>query len=99
SARFPYSVPQDGYKNVVPGQAGLAWASLCGGLGAVLLLCAPLVALTVWLSVRAGGDAWTWTVLPVGAAYGAALTVLGLRFAAPRTAGRLPEILTAVSKG
>jgi ABC-2 type transport system permease protein len=31
--------------------------------------------------------------------YGAAITLLGLRLAAPRTAERLPEILTAVSKG
>lgn len=38
-------------------------------------------------------------LLPVGAVYGAVLTLLGLRLAAPRTAGRLPEILTAVSKG
>jgi len=30
---------------------------------------------------------------------GAILTLLGLRLAAPRTAARLPEILTAVSKG
>ncbi|MGP2441342.1 transporter [Streptomyces sp. JW3] len=99
SARFPYSIPQDGYKNVAPGQAGLAWISIFGGMVAAALLCAPVIALTVWLSVRAGGDAWTWVVLPVGVVYGAALTALGLRFAAPRTARRLPEILTAVSKG
>ncbi|GAB2812920.1 hypothetical protein GCM10027073_51450 [Streptomyces chlorus] len=36
---------------------------------------------------------------PAGTAYGAALTLLGLRLAAPSTAHRLPEILTAVSKG
>ncbi|CAL9538883.1 hypothetical protein SUDANB145_04178 [Streptomyces sp. enrichment culture] len=99
SARFPYSIPQEGYKNVVPGQAGLAWVSIFGGMVAAALLCAPVIALTVWLSVSAGGDAWTWVVLPVGTVYGAVLVVLGLRFAAPLTAGRLPEILTAVSKG
>ena len=33
SARFPYSIPQDsGYKNVAPGQAGLAWISIFGGM-------------------------------------------------------------------
>ena len=47
-----------------------------------------------------GGEQWRWLLLlPAGTAYGAALTLLGLRPAAPRTAGRLPEILTSVSKG
>ncbi|MFF3798771.1 transporter [Streptomyces sp. NPDC002134] len=99
SARFPYSIPQEGYKNVAPGQAGLAWIAIFGGMVAAALLCAPVIALTIWLNVSAGGDAWTWTLLPTGAAYGAALTLLGLRLAAPHTATHLPEILTAVSKG
>ncbi|MET9380225.1 transporter [Streptomyces sp. NPDC002928] len=99
SARFPYSIPQEGYKNVAPGQAGLAWIAIFGGMVAAALLCAPVIALTIWLNVSADGDAWTWLLLPVGAAYGAAITVLGLRLAAPRTAARLPEILAAVSKG
>ncbi|MGI5376233.1 transporter [Streptomyces sp. CA-251387] len=99
SARFPYSIPQEGYKNVAPGQAGLAWISIFGGMIAASLLCAPVIALTIWLNVSEGGDAWSWLLLPVGAAYGAAITWLGLRLAAPRTAARLPEILTAVSKG
>ncbi|MFJ8190962.1 transporter [Streptomyces sp. NPDC096094] len=97
SARFPYSIPQEGYKNVAPGQVGLAWISILGGMVGAALLCAPVIALTVWLNVREGGGGWL--VLPVGTVYGAALTLLGLRLAAPRTAGRLPEILTAVSKG
>ncbi|MEV6649147.1 transporter [Streptomyces sp. NPDC051219] len=99
SARFPYSIPQDSaYKNVAPGQAGLAWISIFGGMTASALLCAPLLALTVWLHVT-GAHHWLWLILPAGAAYGALITWAGLRFAAPTTANRLPEILTAVSKG
>ncbi|MFJ8598491.1 transporter [Streptomyces shenzhenensis] len=99
SARFPYSIPQEGYKNVAPGQAGLAWIAIFGGMVSAALLCAPVIALTIWLNVSADGDAFTWLLLPVGAVYGAAVTLLGLRLAAPRTAARLPEILAAVSKG
>ncbi|MFD7934433.1 transporter [Streptomyces sp. NPDC054950] len=99
SARFPYSIPQEGYKNVAPGQAGLAWIAIFGGMVSAALLCAPVIAVTIWLHVTEGGDSWTWLLLPGGAVYGAAITLLGLRLAAPRTATRLPEILTAVSKG
>ncbi|MEU5315421.1 transporter [Streptomyces sp. NPDC021056] len=99
SARFPYSIPQEGYKNVAPGQAGLAWISIFGGMVGAALLCAPVIVLTIWLNVSANGDDWTWLLLPVGAVYGAGITLLGLRLAAPRTAARLPEILAAVSKG
>ncbi|MGY0024776.1 transporter [Streptomyces sp. cg35] len=98
SARFPYSIPQEGYKNVAPGQAGLAWISIFGGMVAAALLCAPVLALTITLHAT-GADSWSWILLPVGAAYGAAATLFGLRLAAPRTAARLPEILAAVSKG
>ncbi|MFF8861532.1 transporter [Streptomyces sp. NPDC015139] len=99
SARFPYSIPQEGHKNVAPGQAGLAWIAIFGGMVAAALLCSPVIALTIWLHVTADGADWTWLLLPAGTGYGAALTVLGLRLAAPRTSSRLPEILTAVSKG
>ncbi|GHD91482.1 transporter [Streptomyces naganishii] len=99
SARFPYSIPQEGFKNVAPGQTGLAWISIFGGMVAAALLCSPVIALLIWANVSAGGASLTWLLLPVGAAYGAAITFLGLRLAAPRTAVRLPEILTAVSKG
>ncbi|WP_181446942.1 transporter [Streptomyces sp. NTH33] len=99
SARFPYSIPQEGFKNVAPGQAGLAWISIFGGMVAAALLCSPVIALTIWSNVSATGGSWGWLLLPAGAAYGAGLTLLGLRLAAPRTAARLPEILTAVSKG
>ncbi|MET9427290.1 transporter [Streptomyces sp. NPDC003036] len=99
SARFPYSIPQDsGYKNVAPGQAGLAWMSLMGGMLAAAVLSAPLIGLTVALHVT-GAASWLWLVLPLGVAWGALLTWAGLRLAAPRTAERLPEILAAVSKG
>ncbi|MER6997537.1 transporter [Streptomyces sp. NPDC000410] len=99
SARFPYSIPQDSaYKNVAPGQGSLAWISVSCGMLVGALLCAPLIALTIWLHV-AGPQSALWTLLPLGTAYGAAMTWAGLRLAAPRVAGRLPEILTAVSKG
>ncbi|MFJ8020639.1 transporter [Streptomyces sp. NPDC096311] len=99
SARFPYSIPQEGYKNVAPGQAGLAWIAIFGGMVSAALLTAPVIALTIWLNVTAEGDRWRWLLLPLGAGYGALITAFGLRMAAPRTARRLPEILAAVSKG
>ncbi|MEV7866847.1 transporter [Streptomyces sp. NPDC088124] len=99
SARFPYSIPQDsGYKNVAPGQAGLAWISIFGGMLGAALLCAPVLALTIWLHISDLADR-SWLLLPVGTAYGALIALGGLRLAAPQTARRLPEILTAVSKG
>ena len=57
SARFPYSIPQEGYKNVAPGQAGLAWISIFGGMVGAALLCAPVIVLTIWLNVTAHGTA------------------------------------------
>ncbi|MEV3990510.1 transporter [Streptomyces sp. NPDC049837] len=100
SARFPYSIPQDsGFKNVAPGQAGLAWISILGGMVTAALLCAPLIALTVWLNATGADMAARLFLLALGAGWGTLLTWAGLRLAAPRTADRLPEILTAVSKG
>lgn len=99
SASFPYSIPQDGaFKNVAPGQAGLAWISIFGGMVSAALLCSPVIGLTIWLHL-AGAESALWLLLPVGAVYGALIAWAGLRVAAPRTADRLPEILTAVSKG
>ncbi|MEV7087557.1 transporter [Streptomyces sp. NPDC093085] len=99
SARFPYSIPQDnGYKNVAPGQAGLAGISIFGGMLGAALLCAPVLALTIWLHVSYTA-APTWLLLPAGTAYGVLIAQGGLRLAAPQTATRLPEILAAVSKG
>jgi ABC-2 type transport system permease protein len=99
SARFPYSIPQEGHKNVAPGQAGLAWISIFGGMVAAALLCSPVITLLISLNVTSDGATWTWVLLPTGAAYGATITWLGLRLAAPRMFSRLPEILAAVSKG
>lgn len=101
SARFPYSIPQDSaYKNVAPGQGGIAWLSIFGGMVVAALLCAPVIVLTVWLNTSAGQDTGAqWLLLPVGAVYGALIAWAGVRLAAPWTARRLPEILTAVSKG
>ncbi|MFE5729826.1 transporter [Streptomyces sp. NPDC056528] len=99
SALFPYSIPQDsGYKNVVPGQAGLAWISIFGGVLAAGTLCAPLIGAAVHLHLT-DRHALLWLLLPAGALYGTLLLLAGLKLAAPRTANRLPEILAAVSKG
>lgn len=99
SANFPYSIPQDSaYKNVAPGQGGLAWISIFGGMLAASLLCAPVIGATLFLHL-ADHEGLLWLLLPGGALYGALITWGGLKLAAPRLAGRLPEILTAVSKG
>ncbi|MCX0245319.1 transporter [Streptomyces drozdowiczii] len=99
SVNFPYSIPQEGaFKNVAPGQAGLAWISILGGMVSAALLSAPVIALTITLHVTDRTDL-LWLLLPVGAVYGALIAWGGLRLAAPRMALRLPEILTAVSKG
>ncbi|MFE7516641.1 transporter [Streptomyces sp. NPDC057540] len=99
SASFPYSIPQDsGYKNVAPGQGGLAWMSIMGGMIVAGVLCSPLIAATVYLHVS-GRQSLLWLLLPAGLLYGALLTFAGLKLGAPRTAKRLPEILAAVSKG
>ncbi|MEW2178480.1 transporter [Streptomyces sp. NPDC005406] len=99
SANFPYSIPQDGaFKNVAPGQAGLAWISIFGGMVSAALLCAPVIGLTIWLHL-ADAEGLLWLLVPVGGAYGTLIAWGGLRVASPRTADRLPEILTAVSKG
>ncbi|MDG9681334.1 transporter [Streptomyces sp. DH18] len=99
SALFPYSIPQEGaFKNVVPGQGGLAWISILGGMLAAALLAAPVIAPTIWMHVTDRHDA-LWLLVPGGLAYGALVGWAGLRIAARRTAARLPEILAAVSKG
>ncbi|MCT4357730.1 transporter [Streptomyces sp. Je 1-79] len=99
SARFPYSIPQDSaYKNVAPGQGGLAWISIFGGMLGGALLCAPVIGATIALHLT-DQESLLWILLPAGAAYGALLAWGGLKLAAPATASRLPEILTAVSKG
>lgn len=99
SALFPYSIPTDGaFKNVAPGQGGLAWMGIIGGMVVSALICAPVIALTVYLNVAGHRDV-SWIVLPLGVAWGALVTWAGLRLAAPTVARKLPEILLAVSKG
>ncbi|WDG29483.1 transporter [Streptomyces sp. CA-278952] len=99
SALFPYSIPQEGaFKNVVPGQAGLAWISILGGMVAAALLAAPVIVPTIWMHVADHHGA-LWLLVPGGVVYGALVGWAGLRIAARRTAARLPEILAAVSKG
>ncbi len=98
STYFAYSIPQDTAKNVAPGQGSLAYLSIFGGMFVGAVACAPLLALTVWLHL-ADLHAYLWMLLPLGVAYGLALCALSLRLTAPRTAARLPEILTAVSRG
>lgn len=98
SARFPYSIPTDGaFKNVAPGQSGLAWTGIFGGMFSSAVICSPVIALTVYLS----GDhsSLSWILLPVGVAWGTLATWSGLRLASPTVARTLPEILLAVSKG
>ncbi|WKX70943.1 transporter [Streptomyces sp. XD-27] len=98
SALYPYTIPQDsGFKNVHPSQASMGTLSIFGGMLLGAVLCLPVVGVTIWLHV-AGAHGLLWLVLPLGLAYGAGLTVAGLRLAAPKVAERLPEILTAVSK-
>ncbi|MEV7275639.1 transporter [Streptomyces sp. NPDC093111] len=99
SATFPYSIPQDSaYKNVAPGQGGLAWMSIFGGMVSAAVLCAPVIGLTLFLHFEDHEDL-LWLLLPVGALYGALIAWAGVKLAAPRVSKRLPEILAAVSKG
>ncbi|MFD4132361.1 transporter [Streptomyces goshikiensis] len=99
SARFPYSIPSDGaFKNVAPGQAGLAWIGIFGGMLASALICSPVIALTIYADVSDQGFLAA-LLLPLGAGWGVLATWAGLRLAAPTVARKLPEILVAVSKG
>lgn len=82
-----------------PGQTGLARISVFGGTVAATVPCAPVVAPTIGLNVSADGEGPSRLPLPVGTVCGAALGPPGLRLAAPGTARRLPEILTAAGKG
>ncbi|WP_327374823.1 transporter [Streptomyces sp. NBC_01216] len=99
SASFAFSIPQDsGFKNVAPGQAGLAWISIFGGMFVSALVCSPVIGAMVYLRVT-DHHGLLWTLLPGGVLYGALVVPAGLKPAAARTAKRLPEILAAVSKG
>ncbi|MGW7099943.1 transporter [Streptomyces sp. NPDC054838] len=100
SARFPYSIPTDGaFKNVAPGQGGLAWLGIFGGMFTSAVICAPVIAVTVYFAITPEQQPLAWAVLPLGIAWGTLAAWAGLHLAAPMAARRLPEILTAVSKG
>ncbi|MGW6977043.1 transporter [Streptomyces sp. NPDC054952] len=99
SAHFAYSIPTDGaFKNVVPGQAGLAWMGIFGGVLVSAVICAPMIALTIYLGAT-DQQSLTWILLPLGIAWGTLTTWAGVRIAAPAVSRKLPEILVAVSKG
>ncbi|MCX4692661.1 transporter [Streptomyces sp. NBC_01408] len=99
SARFAYSIPTDGaFKNVAPGQGGLAWMSIFGGMLASAAICAPVIALTIWFNV-ADYQSVSWLLVPLGVGWGTLAAWAGLRLSAPAVSGKLPEILQAVSKG
>ncbi|MEU9800758.1 transporter [Streptomyces sp. NPDC051000] len=99
SAHFAYSIPTDGaFKNVVPGQAGLAWMGIFVGMLVSAVICAPMIALTIYLGAT-DQQSLTWILLPLGIAWGTLATWAGLRIAAPAVSRKLPEILVAVSKG
>ncbi|MFJ3900273.1 transporter [Streptomyces sp. NPDC090025] len=99
SVSFPYSIPQDSaYKNVAPGQGGLAWMSIFGGMFSGALLCTPVIGLNIALHLT-DQEQLLWLILPIGTAWGALVAWGALKLAAPRMAKRLPEILAAVSKG
>ncbi|MFF9983812.1 transporter [Streptomyces erythrochromogenes] len=99
SARFPYSIPTEGaFKNVAPGQGGLAWGGIAAGMLVSALVCAPVIALAIWLNAAEHRD-MSWVVLPIGVAWGWLAAWAGLRLAAPTVSRKLPEILLAVSKG
>ncbi|MFD5146216.1 transporter [Streptomyces sp. NPDC058401] len=99
SARFPYSIPTDGaFKNVAPGQGGLAWAGIFGGMLASALISSPVIVLAIYFNV-ADQQSLSWILLPLGVAWGTLATWAGLRLAAPTVVRKLPEILLAVSKG
>jgi ABC-2 type transport system permease protein len=100
SVRFPYSMPHESRfdNSPAPGQGSLAWLSLLGGGATGTALALPVLGVLIWLQVSGRHDA-LWLVLPLGCAYGVAIAVTGVRTAAQQLLRRLPEILTAVSKG
>ncbi|MEU2504104.1 transporter [Streptomyces sp. NPDC007863] len=97
SVRYPYGIPQDSRRNVAPGQGGMAIAAIFGGMFGGPLLCAPLIALLVWLRVS-DHHGLLWLLLPLGVTYGALLLWGALRLMSGRMVRRLPEILAAVGK-
>ncbi len=63
----------------------------------VAMVGAVLAALPVLIGAALLTGAWSWVMLPIGAAYGAVLAALGIEIAADRLDRRAPELLAAVS--
>lgn len=97
SVRFPYAVTQDNaFGNAAPGNGSMVAFNALGGSVVASAFCLPVLGLDLALHLT-GHHALLWTVLPVGAVYAAVLSVVSLRFTAPRLLDRLPEILSAVA--
>lgn len=99
SVHLPYSMPQSSnpMASAAPGQTGLAMLNVFGGMAGGALVCAPLIAATVYLHVNDGHDL-LWLLLPAGIGYGLLMALIGLRVAAAGMLARLPEILVAVGR-
>ena len=95
SVLAPYAMPADNnpMRNAAPGQSVLLLGNTLGMMVGTAVLTAPLGALVLPLHLA---DGPTWVMLPAGALYGLALAALGIRIAAGRLLGRLPEILATV---
>ncbi|MGW2668993.1 transporter [Streptomyces sp. NPDC001272] len=100
SAHFPYSIPTEGaFKNVAPGQGGLAWLGIFGGMLTSAVICSPVIALTIYTTFATVPGYLPLLILPLGVAWAALATWAGLRLASTTVSRKLPEILAAVSKG
>ncbi|MEU9133237.1 transporter [Kitasatospora sp. NPDC048540] len=95
SVLAPYAMPADGnpMRGAAPGQTGVVLLNSFGSMVGVAVLASPVGALLLWL-LGDGGPAWT--VLAAGPLYGVLVAALGVRIAAGRLVGRLPEILAVV---
>ncbi|WP_441245625.1 transporter [Kitasatospora sp. McL0602] len=92
SVLVPYTMPADSnpMRNAAPGQSGVVLLNSFGSLLGVLLLTLPVGGLLLALLLT---DTPIWPVLLAGPLYGAGAAALGIRLAARRLLGRLPEIL------
>ncbi|MFJ6214344.1 transporter [Streptomyces sp. NPDC092296] len=95
SVLAPYALPADGnpMRNAAPGQSGLVLANAMGSMLGTLVLTLPLGVLALALHLTHGPG---WVLLPAGLLYGLGMAALGIRIAAGRLLGRLPEILATV---
>ena len=88
----PYTMPADSnpMRNAAPGQSGLTLLNTFGSMIGVLLLSLPVGGYVLWALVT---DGPAWPAVLLGPLWGAAAATLGVRLAAARLPGRLPEIL------